>query len=372
LERAPRIAFDSTAIGEVVGDSTQDDLSRVFLGVALSDGGFAFFDPVRSAVWVVDSIGAVRRVIGRQGKGPGEFGWISGGVARGVDDTLAVTDQQNARVTILHPTAGIVREAPFIPEVRGDGYSLNGGLPDGSWVASPASWILVGTGAPSIGERRGVPIQLVDPFADPARRDSIGFLTSVPAVKSRYRMMGREEDGVSFAQFADPGRAFAWGGAPAFYDNRRWEVVRLNPGAGVGQAIIRVVAGERTPTPAMVESLVVRRRSDAMRPLPPGRTRMETPEEAEFTTRNRQLAEVISPFSMAHVAPRGTLWLVDQPVPGDATVAMTAVDTAGRLLGRAAVPAAWRIVAVGEDRVMVRVTDEEGVATLRIHRLRKE
>lgn len=372
LERAPRIALDSTAIGEVMADSAQDDLSRVFLGVALSDGGFAFFDPVRSAVWVVDSTGAVRRVLGRRGKGPGEFGWISGGVARGEGDTLAVTDAQNARVTLLHPAGGIVREAPFIPQVRGDGFSLNGRLPDGSWVASPASWILVGTGAPSIGERRGVPIQVVDPFADPARRDSVGYLTSVPAVKSRYRMMGREEDGVSFAQFADPGRAFAWGGAPAFYDNRSWQVVRLDAGGGGRQTVIRVVAGERTPTPAMVESLVVRRRSDAMRPLPSGQTRMETADEAEFTTRNRPLAEVISPFSMAHVGPQGTLWLVDQPVPGEPTVAVTAMDTAGRLLGRTAVPAAWRILAVGEDRILLRILDEDGVAALRIHRLRRD
>ncbi|MBP6572524.1 MAG: hypothetical protein KA226_13960, partial [Gemmatimonadales bacterium] len=179
LERAPLIAFDSVPFAEVRGDSTSDDLSRVFAGVALSDGGFAFFDPVRAGVWIVDSVGTLRRVIGRRGEGPGEFEEVESGVARGVDDTLAVTDRSTARVTILHPTGGVVRQAPIDVSHSGNGYALNGGLPDGSWVASPSSWVIVGMGAPAFGLERGVPVLHVDPFAAPPRRDSVGFLTSL-------------------------------------------------------------------------------------------------------------------------------------------------------------------------------------------------
>ena len=58
-------------------------------------------------------------------------------------------------------------------------------------------------------------------------------------------------------------------------------------------------------------------------------------------------------------------------VPGDPTLGMTALDTAGRLLGRAFLPPSSEIVAVGEDRVLLRHKGEDDVVVLRIHRLRR-
>ncbi len=371
LERAPLIAFDSVPFAEVRGDSTSDDLSRVFAGVALSDGGFAFFDPVRAGVWIVDSVGLLRRVIGRRGEGPGEFEEVESGVARGVDDTLAVTDVSTARVTILHPTGGVVRQAPFERSLGGNAYALNGGLPDGSWVASPSSWVIVGMGAPAFGLERGVPVLHVDPFAAPPRRDSVGFLTSLKAVRVVTKMRGREERGVVIPEFTNPGRGFAWGGKVALYDNHRWELVLTPPVAGGQRSVIRVVDGARHSTPALLDSVAAERRRRSERVIAAGRTPMETPEEAEFNARSTPMAEVVAPFGREYVAPRGTLWLVDQMVPGDPTLGMTALDTAGRLLGRAFLPPSSEIVAVGEDRVLLRHKGEDDVVVLRIHRLRR-
>ncbi len=371
LERAPLIVFDSVPSAEIRGDSTSDDLSRVFAGVALSDGGFAFFDPVRAGVWIVDSVGTLRRVIGRRGEGPGEFEEVESGVARGVDDTLAVTDRSTARVTILHPTGGVVRQAPIDVSHAGNGYALNGGLPGGSWVASPSSWVIVGMGSPAFGLEHGVPVLQVDPFATPARRDSVGFLTSLKAVRVVTKWQGREERGVVIPEFTNPGRGFAWGGKVALYDNRRWELVLASPGGGGARSVIRVIDGARRPTPALLDSMVAERRRSSERVTATGRTPRETPEEAEFNARNTPMAEVVSPFGMAHVAPRGTLWLVDQRVPGDPTLGMTAIDSAGRILGRAFLPASSEVVAVGEDRVLLRHKGEDDVVVLRIHRLRR-
>jgi hypothetical protein len=371
LERAPLLVLDTTGVGEVVGAGETDDLSRVYQGVALSDGGFAFFDPLSSAVWIIDSLGAVTHRYGRSGQGPGEFQRAAGGIARGNGDTLAVVDQALQRATFLHPSTGILASHPFTTRFGGNFYALVGQLRSGGWIMGSAGWIIVGTGAADIGTIPIAPVYRYVPGAT-APPDSITFLTGLAAVRSRYRMLGKEDDGVGHPRFASPGNAVGWDGALMQYDNRRWEVDRIDVGGDGHRTRIVVHGAARLRTPAMIESLVVSAKERAANsPTPQGNVMMESAEDAEFNVRNAVVADTLSPFDRVFVAPGGTLWLGDQAEPQQKTVWYTAVDTSGRILARVQLPASRGVLALGDRSALIRHEGEDGVVTLRIHRLVK-
>lgn len=371
LDRAPLWHLDTIAIGEEVGGGETDDLSRVYQGVALSDGRFAFFDPLSSAVWIIDSLGAVSHRYGRSGEGPGEFQRISGPVVRGVGDTLAVVDQALQRVTFLHPMTGILASHPFNTRVGGNFYALIGRLRSGGWIMSSAGWIIVGTGAAEIGTTPIAPIYRFTTVAGSVP-DSIGYLTGVAAVRAKYRMLGKEDEGVGLPRFASPGNAFAWEGAMMRYDNRRWEVDRIDVDGDGHHTRILVHGAERLSSPAMIESLVVSAKQRAANsPTPQGNVMMESAEDAEFNVRNAVVADTLSPFERVFVSPNGTLWLGDQAMPMSPTTWYTALDSSGRILARVELPASRGVLALGDRTALIRHEGEDGVVTLRIHRLVK-
>jgi hypothetical protein len=83
------------------------------------------------------------------------------------------------------------------------------------------------------------------------------------------------------------------------------------------------------------------------------------PPELRATAERLPFAAVKPPFEAGLTAPGGTLWLEKSRAPADSSRRYHEVDRAGTLIREIRVPGPGRIVAIGEERVLVaeRVTD---------------
>lgn len=148
--------------------------------VAHADGGQG-----ANRIWVFDDAGRFVRTIGRPGRGPGEFGGITGLRFR-AGDTLEVYSANPPRRTVFAPDFTMLMTNPV--EV---GYLRSVFLPDGRAVvnqhfASPG--------------RAGYPLQLVS--------DSGRIIRSFGTIKPEYR--SREASRMSRAVAAGPDAASVW------------------------------------------------------------------------------------------------------------------------------------------------------------------
>jgi hypothetical protein len=83
------------------------------------------------------------------------------------------------------------------------------------------------------------------------------------------------------------------------------------------------------------------------------------PPELRTTAERLPFAAVKPPFEAGFTSPAGTVWLEKSRAPADSSRRYHEVDRGGRLIREIRVPGAGRIVAIGEDVVLVaeRVTD---------------
>jgi hypothetical protein len=92
-------------------------------------------------------------------------------------------------------------------------------------------------------------------------------------------------------------------------------------------------------------------------------------DSAAATVRERGHVEHVAAYGRAHVAPGGIVWVLDYPLPGDTTWAATAVDPAGRIMGRIEARPGNPPIAWGDDRLAFKTEDDLGIATITLHRL---
>ncbi|MES2305611.1 MAG: hypothetical protein V4558_08890 [Gemmatimonadota bacterium] len=108
----------------VGGAGSGVELGSVDCIAALPDGGVAVFDSrglSGPALRVLDSHGVLRRSIGRQGAGPGEFGarGISGCLAARDDGSLLMLDYSNNRVNRWTANGEVLSSIPLPPGLGG-------------------------------------------------------------------------------------------------------------------------------------------------------------------------------------------------------------------------------------------------------------
>jgi len=124
LRLSDSIARDIGGLKEHAEDEF-NHMNGFLSGVMLFNGGFAVIDWTQ--VRVFDSAGTQVAVVGREGRGPGEFSGLTQ-ICRVQGDTLLVFDQSR-RVTVLSPRAEIVRQTAIAdPGVTGDGCFDDGTL----------------------------------------------------------------------------------------------------------------------------------------------------------------------------------------------------------------------------------------------------
>ena len=82
-----------------IGSATGDDSFGVIVDIALSsEGALAVSQYNLGEIWVFDAMGN-KRVVGRRGEGPGEFGFVSSVAWR--KDTLVVVEGRRHRVSLM-------------------------------------------------------------------------------------------------------------------------------------------------------------------------------------------------------------------------------------------------------------------------------
>ncbi len=117
----------------VVGNRHDDpshDLFRVRAVARLSDGSIAIASQGSSDIRIFDSSGSHVRTFGRQGRGPGEFSFLTSMVISG--DTLFVYDWQQRRASVFSPTGALLETVP-LPFTRA---ASVGRLSDGAFVST--------------------------------------------------------------------------------------------------------------------------------------------------------------------------------------------------------------------------------------------
>jgi hypothetical protein len=131
---APTFTLDSVPVRDIGGlkeraEDEFDHLNGLLHAVVLENGGLAVID--NSRVRLYDAAGAQIAVVGRAGRGPGEFTGLTQ-LCRFAGDSLLVLDQLR-RLAVISPRGEIVRERT-LEEI---GIASSGCFHDGSFLTQP-------------------------------------------------------------------------------------------------------------------------------------------------------------------------------------------------------------------------------------------
>jgi len=91
--------------------------------------------------------------------------------------------------------------------------------------------------------------------------------------------------------------------------------------------------------------------------------------ESRRLAREIPFADSLPSFQQFFVSPNGTLWVLGPTVWGDTGWTATAYNKDGAMIGRLQAPGFARVMAFGDDRVLIRVADADGVVSMRVHRI---
>lgn len=365
IERAPVVTLDSTTLA-VIGGGAEDDFSRVFHVRLLSDGRVALYDDQLGAVRIFDAQGAPLGSHGRKGEGPGEFSFVSALIVL-AGDTLVVHDPGTSRLTLIDPTAGVVRSFAVPSMGMFVSYAVTARSANG-WYFVPAGYAV--NGPPELatdGRRPVVPILLVTESAGvTGGSDTVGNTLGLELVRHRMELMGQAREMSAARHFAPQGVAAGWtDGTLLVADNESWELRLLGVG-GATTGVIRMDRPRRGTSPVMLDSLAA-----AMRLQLAGSPQV-TPEMLEaFITaeRSKPMVDSLPHFSAAYPTARDVMWLGEYMAPGDSGTHFTAIDRNGRILGRLTLPTGSRPVAFGSDRVILRSEDADGLVRFEVRGL---
>jgi hypothetical protein len=352
-ERAPLIALEPEPLMRFGGEGEVDlDLSKASGPLFLRDGGVAVF--VDNTVRIYGADGNLVEVIGREGAGPQEF--RRGMLAYGLGDTILVSDDNNARVALVVPGAGVVRTRS-VTFSEGDAlYAVAGQFGDDDFLLNNVGFALRMDVAPGAMElpigrlRRGT--------------DSIEVLTSVQGPVARSTTGGQPR----MEQFGSWGRAVLWDDGVAIIPGDRWEINRLSAD---GRLVARVVAPRsREPLTAAVREANIESRITRLREVAQASANYGGDTTRSFGfIRDALYADSLPHFSTAQSTPGGTLWLSRPSLDPDSTLSYLAIAHDGRVLGRLEGFKHSPPVALGDDRVILRTEDDNGIVTWQVHRL---
>lgn len=352
IERAPMITIEPEPLMSIGGaDDVDLDLSRSAGPLLLRDGGVAVF--VGNTVRIYGADGALAEVIGREGAGPQEF--RTGTLAYGRGDTILVSDDNNARVALVVPGAGVVRTRPLTFSAGDALYSVGGQFGDDDFLLTNTGFAIrqdVSPGAMSL------PIGRVRRGAD-----SIEVLTQVRGPVARPTPDGQPR----MEQFGSWGRAVLWGDVVAVVPGDRWEISRLDAN---GRLVGLITAPRpRDPLTTAIREANIAARIAQLRESAQNSAnyRGDTTRSFEFI-RHALYADSLPHFMTAKTTSGGVLWLSRPSLDPDSIWQSLALAPDGRVLGRAEGLKPYP-VALGDDRVVLRSEDDNGIVTWQVHRL---
>jgi len=365
FEQTAQWTLDTSAV-TIAGGVNVDpdyDLTDTYTALLFSDGGIATFALVGAKLFMFSASGKPERKVGRMGQGPGEF--TSPGapiLLRG--DSLLILDSGNKRLNWIS-RSGKFATMKKLPAGPPFGVTPLGILPNGELLVNGGGNI-VGNAKGDTVERSMSAIQLMT-IAEPAL-SSPRTIASVPhfqlkRVETKYR--GRSDTHTTVLGFTLHAITTVWDSSLVTGDGATYQLdVRNLDGQVVRQ--LHVAVPRRPVTQVMRDTMIARQLKQFEGPQS---ERMVDANESRRLARDAPFADSLPAFHQTFVSPNGTLWVVDGMSLNDTTWSATAFNREGVMVGRVHAPGLAFVMAFGDDRVLLRVEDTDGVVSMRVHKL---
>lgn len=309
-------------------DEEFDHKQGYLRGVRLSDGGLAAIDVSR--VHYFDARGKRLRIVGRKGQGPEEFQYLIS-ICRTRGDTLILSDSHNRRLSVLDSHGQVVRTI-----LQGD----NG--------SAPFSFCL-DDGTVVLERRIGTP---------DSRQNRI---TRLRSDGSMVNVVGTF-DASGFDMVTMVTRTLVASGNALYYGDPFRSEIRVYDTSGSLRRVIRTADHGERITDAEAEE----------------RMAMTIPRNVTGNERTARMDRLRSlprasnwpVFREVEVDSDGTIWVQDYQRSSRSPDAWTAIDSAGRIVGKLALPQGVpgrprpSVQSFGRDYVMLRQFDADGATSL--------
>ncbi len=335
------------------------DLTGVDRVALLSDGRLLTLVPRNSKMLQFAPDGKPEQALGRQGGGPGEFRSLEG-LFRTRGDTLFIADRGNSRANWVVATKGVIRQQPM-PRFETAGH------PEVIGILANGDFVLTTTRIPEDGVPDKVTRSVTSIYSATALTTPrlLAELASVEFVLQNATFRGRSSSSPAalrfsrrpFVQISDSTVITGVGDGYAFaYRN------------SIGTVLTRVAVetSARAVTQAMRHAEL---KIALLKFNSPGSERMVDPKESERLVRETPFADSLPPYSNFFMSPNKTLWIVDYIAPTDTEWSATAFRADGAIVGRLTVKGKGTPLAFGDDRVVIRSEDEDGVVSLTVRRI---
>lgn len=355
-------------IGTLEG-APEEELHHVADAAIADDGSVVIADGGSGEIRIFDDSGDHVRSFGRAGDGPGEFRAVR--ALRLDGDTLLVYDARPGRITRFdlagRPLGVTTLE---VPEGRRPP-SRVAWLPDGGVVGAVA-WAEPTGGSRTVpdGELRRDPVALL-------RFDEDGRLADTLLVhpgSEVFHVSSAEEGGVfrTFETTPPFGRVSVWAGGAAAADaaagvdgvdgvwlgtGEEYEL-RYHDSHGAVRRIVRHPGGEVPLDPVRIDSA----RASALEGVDSPRFRRMV----DLLYRRDHQPSVLPPYSAMVTDVEGNVWVREYRPPEGRAVRWDVFRPDGTLLGGVELPARFRPLRIGRDRMLGVATDELDVERVEV------
>ena len=343
----------------IVGGPDADpvyDLTKL-LDVALLSGGRLACFVQGQRILLFNRDGTPWRIIGRQGAGPGEFRGGRGMLGlRG--DTLLLLDMTNRRMNWIVPSAGVVRMESMQDRIPG-------------WLAKPVGMLSGGRVIlTNAGQFQDTPGERVDfrsvasIFLLPPRgaATAIATMPDMPLRRMRNSIEPGGPDLTDIIRFGPRARSVIWDSLIASTTGTTYEIVLRNSRGVVIQKIVLPATPRRPVTAKMRQEEL----SVSMSGWYSHQREFTEPDSArvEAFLRAAPFADSLPVTAELFVAPDRTLWVLDGHPPRESSWSATGFRPDGAIVGRLQADRGGLPVAFGNDRVVLKSTDKDGVVKL--------
>lgn len=349
-----------TVIGGADGD-VEHDLTWAQYVAVLSDGRVATLAAVGNKYYVFGADGQYQRTLGRQGKGPGEFTRPSGNILL-AGDTLLIADDANLQFSWFHPDKGFVRARARGVEGRLRMEHVVGALPAGRVVLSAAG--LVQAGELNKIVRPAAPVSILS-FERGVH--SLVELPDLELVKFNVTRRGQSRPETRIRRFTTQAVVAVWDSSVVTGTGDRYEFdVRNAAGAVTSRIAVSTprIAVTRDMRAASIDRTMRRYRNSKGE----GGLTLNL-DEIEKIERDTPVADSLPAYGQFFTTPNKTLWVVDAVAPNATEWTATAFRNDGAIVGRLHVLGEGVPLAFGNDRVVIRTEDADGVVTLTVRQI---
>ena len=340
-------------------DGTEgQDLFRVAAAVRLADGGFVVADGGSSELRFFDASGGFVRSAGRSGEGPGEFrspSWL----ANPVPDSLYVFDRALVRVSVFDTTGAFVRVFPFGDP--GNGATLVGRLPDGSFLGRPVINLRMGPDDPFPQGRQQPDILIARFNARGSLTDTLGLFPG----PERFISVQQSGSTITSINVMQPlfGRSpdYAIAGDDLYAGDQAAPEIRVYGADGALRRILRTGAEPEPVTEALREAKADRMTENVPEDVREGfRAGLLSTQASEGT---------VPPYGDLIVSRTGELWVADYDDGVRTRGRWTVYAPDNRALARIALPERFTPFDIGADWILGREPDELDIEHVRLYRV---